>query len=209
MLKPLVKKKLTMLASQWLKCCVSILPKTISDCFKSVFLLAISYFITFNILGTVQANDKVSSGLIDLTSLTIFTIAYLVIHMFIISPILAYKKYRKMGFWDGATFHYHTEVLVYTGVIHPSGQTVAEVEFPRECKNMFVSTHTTISGAFQRVKAGFACMKNADGKWHISMSNGSSRSSIRLYECKQGLVRESLPGTVPTRVKVYLESWTL
>ena len=74
---------------------------------------------------------------------------------------------------------------------------------------MFVSTNTTIAGAFERVKAGFTCMQDTEGLWSIPMTQGASRSSIRLNGRKQCLVTESQPGTIPTKVKVYLESWTL
>ncbi|PKG73043.1 hypothetical protein CXF86_19745 [Shewanella sp. GutCb] len=130
-------------------------------------------------------------------------------HFFLLSPLMAYKQYRQLGFWDGKTFHYHKEIRVYTGVIHPSGQKLFEISFPAECKDMFISTHTTISGAHERVKAGFTCMQNSKDHWNIPMSQGVSRSSIRLDKRKQYLVTESMPGTIPTRVKVYLESWTL
>jgi len=208
-LSPLAKRKSMMLFSSWLRCCASVLPKTFSESVKSFFLLGISTLLTFHALGINPTLDKTQSALIDMTSLIVITLSYLLLHFFLLSPVKAYKQYRQLGFWDGNTFHYHKEVRVYTGVIHPNGQKLLEVTFPPECKDMFVSTNTVISGAHQRVKVGFTCMQDSKGHWLIPMTQGISRSSIRLDKRTQYLVTESMPGTIPTRVKVYLESWTL
>ncbi len=205
MLNPVKKKKMGMVMHLWVKSTLSVLPKTLSDLSKSILLLAISYCFTYKLLGEAQATSKLSSEIINLSSLTTLIIAYLVLHAFVASPIKAYMSYKRLGFWDGKTFHYHSEVLVYTGVIHPEGQKIVEIKFPGECKNMFVTTHTTASN--DHVKAGFTFFQTSDGKWDIPMHNGSSRTGIRLDGRKQALVTESPPGTTPSRVKVYLESW--
>ncbi|MDD1794626.1 hypothetical protein LRP50_15945, partial [Enterovibrio sp. ZSDZ42] len=161
------------------------------------------------LFGADKTNEKVVAGLIDSASLAAVAIGYLILHVLVSSPIQAYKNYKKLGFWDGNTFHYYDEVLVYTGVIHPKGQNLVNITFPRECKNALVSTKTTINGAHERVKAGFTIMQQKEGVWLIPMQNGISSTSIRLSKREQVLVTESVSGTIPTRVKVLLESWEL
>lgn len=206
---PITKKKLCMITNQWIKSALSILPKTISDLVKSIVLFVISFFLTYVFWGGAKAIESIPSGIINIGSLLTLLFAYIILHVFITSPFKGYQNYKKLGFWDGTEFHYHSEILVYTGVIHPEGQKLVTIKFPKECKDTLVSTHTITSGAYERVKAGFSVMQTYDGRWHIPMSNGNSRTSIRLYKREQSLITESLPGTVPIRVKVYLESWAL
>jgi hypothetical protein len=92
-------------------------------------------------------------------------------------------------------------------VIHPVDQDIITVKFPLECKNCLVDTETVVNGAIERVKAGFTLMKK-NGRWDIQMKNGISRTGIRLNGNEQNLIIESLPNTIPTRVQVFLESWT-
>ena len=204
----LLKIKLRMYAIYWLDAALAIFPKSFNEIARALIILIISLFLTGQLLESADFLTKLQKGAIDFLSLFIVIATYALIHVVFIAPFIARTKIKDLGFWDADTFHYKQEQLVYTGIIHPHGQKMVPIIFPAECKNGFVNTRATVSGAQQRVKAGFTCMKQND-LWVIHSNNGTSRCGIRLNGRQQNLVTESLPGTIPIRVQVFMESWTL
>ena len=208
MMQPLLKKKLWMFAIYWRNAALAIFPKSFNEITRALIILVISLFVTDQLLESSAVLTKLQKGSIDFLSLFIVIVAYALIHCLLIAPFIARASIKNLGFWDSDTFHYNEEQLIYTGIIHPPGQKLVPVTFPAECKNGFVNTRTIVSGAEQRVKAGFTCMKQGD-LWVIHTNNGISRCGIRLYGKQQTLVTESLPDTIPIRTQVFLESWTV
>lgn len=208
MMKPLLKKKLWMFAIYWRNAALAIIPKSFNEITRALIILFISLVLTDQLLESSAVINKLQKGSIDFLSLAIVIVAYGLIHCLLIAPFIAQASIKDLGFWDSDTFHYNKEQLIYTGVIHPPGQKLVRVIFPTECKGAFVNTRTTVSGAEQRVKAGFTCMKQGD-HWVIHTNNGTSRCGIRLKGRQQTLVTESQPDTIPIRAQVFLESWTL
>ena len=197
-----------MFAIYWLHAALAVFPKSFNEITRALIILIISLFLTNQLLESSDVFTRLQRGTIDFLSLFIVIATYALIHLLFIAPFIARAKIKNLGFWDSDTFHYNKEQLIYTGIIHPPGQNLVPVTFPAECKNGFVNTRTTVSGAQQRVKAGFTCMKQGD-LWVIHTNNGTSRCGMRLHGRQQTLVTESLPDTIPIRVQVFLESWTL
>jgi len=206
-MQPLFKRKIKMFFIYWINEARGIFPKSFNEVIRALFLLLISLFITNQTLGSAALEQKLEKGSIDFLSLSALVLLYIIIHFLFVSPFLAHSRIKRLGFWDANTFYYHHKQLIYTGVIHPVDQGIITVKFPLECKNSLVDTETVVNGAIERVKAGFTLMKK-NGRWDIQMKNGISRTSIRLNGNEQYLIIESLPNTIPTRVQVFLESWT-
>ena len=194
----------------WWRNAKSFLPHSLSDLTQAVIILFSSVYLTTYIFGNSRGVESLENGIVDFLSLLVVLIIYIIFHIFIISPYRAVIEFKKLGFWDGETYHYNKEKLVYTGVIHPVDEGIVALTFPPECKDTLVNTKTVISGAAGRVKAGFTCLKNND-RWvlHMDRSGLESKCGIRLDGKKQRLIVQSLPETIPVQVRVYIDSWTI